>query len=126
MNVPVLQPVAIAGLDIHLEYLIEFVKQIDEGRTQIGSQGIKEAGDGDLHGFGFGAIDVQIELGAVGAKSCRQAVQVLPRIAGIDKFGDGLLEPRRTQTRAVFHHHRKSGAGSTQRFAHPGDRQTRD
>ncbi len=82
LNIIRLQAVGSIGLDVYLEHLVELVKEINKGRTQIGLQGFKNTVQGDLQGSDLGPVNVQIELGAAGAEGGGQVAQTGLRITG--------------------------------------------
>src|SRR5262249_2875961 len=116
-----LETVATIGLDIDLEDLVEFVEQVDERGPQIALECLEYARRKDLQRFRLGAVDVQVELGAVGAEGRREALQVRVGIALLDELVRVPLELRQTKACAVFHYHLEAA-----RLAQTSDRRRDD
>ncbi len=94
------------GLGDDAEGAAEVIEVVDVETAEVDLQSLENVGDGDFFLFGFGAIDVGVELGDVGAEGAVERGEARIGAGGGDeRAGDGLEFLRGGASGAIFDLH---------------------
>jgi len=100
------------GLHVHLPGPAELVEVVHVEPAQVHLEGLEHLAQRHAHGLALGAIDVDVQLGRVGAEHGGQAGQAGRLVSLLDQVVGLGLEDFQALVAAVFDHHLEAAGGA--------------